>query len=505
MRAKDSRILRKRKENLRKRLERRQWPAQSKPMFRARNIHYEMAEKVRAVDCGALGAFHQLARKAGLIRAIDEKVDLLKRHLPYHESDHVLNIAYNTLTGGTCLDDIELRRKDETFLDALGADRIPDPTTAGDFTRRFTEPQDVLNLMEAINGIRPKIWKKRLRGSERKEAILDVDGTVAPTTGECKEGMGLSYNGQWGYHPLLISLANTLEPLYLVNRSGNRPSHEGAAQWLDRAIGLVGESFERVCLRGDTDFALTANLDRWTDKGVRFAFGKDATKNLVDRAEGLEKGCWRLLERRERSTSSDRKRRRRPLNVKERIVVEKQYKNITLEEEHVAEFSYQPSQCKRPYRVIVLRKKLLVEQGQILLCDEIRYLFYITNIEEFSPAEVVFFCNERCNQENLIEQLKNGLNALRMPVGDLVSNWAYMVMSSLAWTLKAWFALLVRDTQRREELLRMEFRRFLNTLVRIPTQILRGGRRIVFRILGYNDWTRTFLQTYGTIGQLRLA
>jgi hypothetical protein len=503
VRAKDSRILRKRKQELSKRLERRQWSAQSKPMFRAQNIHYEMAGKVRAVDCGALGAFHQLARNTGLIRAIDNKLHLLKRHLPYHESDHVLNIAYNTLAGGTCLDDIELRRNDESFMDLLGADRIPDPTTAGDFTRRFAE-QDVLSLMEAINALRPKMWKKRLRGSEKKEAILDIDGTLAPTTGECKEGMGLAYNGEWGYHPLLISLANTLEPLYLVNRSGNRPSHDGAAQWMDRAIALVGESFERVCLRGDTDFALTAHFDRWTDSGVRFAFGKDATKNLVDMAEGLDKRGWRVLERREK-LPSDRKRRKRPVNVKEQIVVEKQYKNITLQKEHVVEFSYQPASCKRPYRVIALRKRLAVDRGQVLLWEQTRYFFYITNIEEMSPREVVFFCNDRCNQENLIEQLKNGLNAMRMPVGDLVSNWAYMVMSSLAWTLKAWFALLVRDTQRREELLRMEFRRFLNTIVRLPTQIIRGGRRIGFRILGYNDWTRTFLQTYDTIGQLRLV
>ena len=287
MKTKDSRILRKRKAKLRKRLERRQWSAQSKPMFRGRNIQYEMAERVRGIDCGGIGAFHQLARKSGLIRAIDERLHVLKRHLPYHESDHVLNIAYNSLTGGRCLDDIELRRNDEAYMDALGAERIPDPTTAGDFTRRFAE-QDVLDLMEAINSVRPKMWKKGLKGSERQEAILDVDGTLAPTTGECKEGMGITYKGVWGYHPLLVSLANTQEPLYLVNRSGNRPSHEGAAEWLDRAIRLAGQSFDRVCLRGDTDFALTANFDRWTEEGVRFAFGKDATKNLVK--EVISKG-----------------------------------------------------------------------------------------------------------------------------------------------------------------------------------------------------------------------
>jgi hypothetical protein len=123
-------------------------------MFRARNIAYEMAEKIRAIDCGSIAAFHQLAGRTGLIRAIDEKLHVLKRHLPYHESDHVLNIAYNSLTGGNCLDDIELRRNDEAYMDALGAERIPDPTTAGDFTRRFSE-QDVLDLMGAVNSIRP--------------------------------------------------------------------------------------------------------------------------------------------------------------------------------------------------------------------------------------------------------------------------------------------------------------------------------------------------------------
>jgi hypothetical protein len=472
-------------------------------MFGARNIGYEMADRVRAIDCGAIGAFHELARRTGLIRALDDRLQLLKRHLPYQESDHVLNIAYNSLMGGSCLDDIELRRNDEAYMDALGAERIPDPTTAGDFTRRFAE-QDVLDLMEAVNSIRPKMWKKRLKGSERKEAILDVDGTLAPTTGECKEGMGLSHTGVWGYHPLVVSLANTQEPLYLVNRSGNRPSHDGAVEWLDRSIQLASRSFERVCLRGDTDFALTRNFDRWTADGVRFAFGKEATQNLVDIAERLEKRRWRVLKRPERLSESDR-RRLRPVNVKERIVAEKGYKNITLQKEHIAEFSYQPARCRRPYRVIALRKRLAVDRGQVLLWEETRYFFYITNIEEKSPAEVVFFCNDRCNQENLIEQLKNGVNALRMPVGDLVSNWAYMVMASLAWTLKAWFALLVRYGEKREALLKMEFRRFLNAIVRVPTQVVRTGRRILFRILGYNHWTRTFLQTYATIRRLRLA
>ena len=503
MKKKDIRILKKSKKRLQKCLERRQWSEQSKPMFRAQNIHYEMADRVRAIDSGGIGTFHILAKNSGLVEMINKRVHLLKRHLPYHESDHVLNITYNTLTGGTCLDDIELRRNDETYMDALGAERIPDPTTAGDFTRRFSE-EEVGELMEAINTVRPKFWKKRLSKGERAEAIIDVDGTVAPTTGECKEGIGLSYNGIWGYHPLMISLANTLEPLYLVNRSGNSVSHHGAVAWIDRAITLVRTSFAGVCLRGDTDFALTRNFDRWTDDGVRFAFGMDAMKNVVSIAEGLDKQCWRVLKRREKRAASTQKHQR-PVNVKEQVVVERCYQNKRLHREHVAEFAYRPVSCNRSYRVIVLRKTISVEKGQRFLWDEIRYFFYITNITGLSSSEVVYFCNDRCNQENLIEQLKNGLKALRMPVNDLVSNWSYMVMASLAWTLKAWFALLVRHQDRRKELLRMEFRRFLNAIMRMPVQIITAGRRIIYRILGYNDWVQTFLKTFDTIRQLRLA
>ena len=502
MKPKDTRILKKRKQKLAKRLERKQWPEQSKPFMRAENIHYEMADRVRAIECGGIGAFHLLACNSGLVDAINENVQLLKRHLPYHESDHVLNIAYNTLTGGTCLDDIELRRNDEVFLDSLGVERIPDPTTAGDFTRRFCE-EDIIELMEATNSIRPKLWKKRLCRRERKEAIIDVDGTYAPTWGQCKEGMGLSYKGQWSYHPLLVSLANTMEPLYLVNRSGNKVSHDDAVRWMDRAIELVRGSFDRVCLRGDTDFALTPHFDRWTQDGVQFAFGIDAMPNLVKIAEGIESKRWGVLRRRKKKSVSS-KHRRRPKNVKEAIVVEKGYRNIRLVREHVAEFNYRPRKCKGSYRVVVLRKSLSVEEGQVRLFDDIRYFFYITNINHLSAAEVVRFCNERCNQENLIEQLKNGLNALRMPVDSLVSNWSYMVMASLAWTLKAWFALLVRKKEHREKLLAMEFRGFLNALIRIPVQIITSGRRIVYRILGYNQWVHTFLQTFDRVRCLHL-
>jgi hypothetical protein len=152
--------------------------------------------------------------------------------------------------------------------------------------------------------------------------------------------------------------------------------------------------------------------------------------------------------------------------------------------------------------VVVLRKRLGIDQGQMRLFEEYRYFFYITNDRAMSAEEVVFSANGRCDQENLIAQLKSGVHALTTPVDDLVSNWAYMVMASLAWSLKAWSGLLTpisprhaakREAERRS-LLRMEFATFRAALIQMPCQIVKGGRRLVYRLLSWNPWQGVFLR-----------
>jgi len=473
-----------------------------KPMIEGANIHYEISEKTKAISSGGIGLLVRLAIWSGLREAIDKNLHLLKVHLPYHESDHVLSIALNALAGGTCLEDIEHRRNDENFLNALGAERIPDPTTAGDFCRRFTETH-IVTLMETINEIRTRIWSTQPR-EFFQEAILDVDGTLVDTFGECKEGMEISYKGEWGYQTLLLSLANTGEPLYLKNRSGNRPSHEGAAPFLDRAIRLCWDAgFREVTVRGDTDFSMTEHLDRWHEDNVRFVFGYDCRKNLVEMAGKLPETVWQKLERPskyERKTDA----RSRPENVVNRIVTEREFKKLLLKGEEVAEFSYRPRACKRTYRMVVLRKNISVEKGEQVLFDEIRYHFYITNDGIAHPSQIVFDANQRCDQENLIGELKNGVRALHAPVNGLVSNWAYMVMASLAWTLKAWMALLlpeggrwkVRRKAEKTKVLRMGFRTFLNALMLVPAQIVRRARRIEYRFLSWNRWLPVFFRAW---------
>ena len=467
-------------------------------MFTSGKVHYEIGANPDVMSYGGIASMHRLVTKLGLPEQIDARLHLLKVHLPYHESDHVLNLAYNVMCGGTRLEDIERRRHDTAYMNALGTQLIPDPTTAGDFCRRFSE-EDVITLMECVNAVRPKLWQGRGRELLGPVAYLDVDGTMAPTTGEKKAGMDISHKGIWGYAPLIVSLANTGEVLYLVNRSGNTPSHTDAAEWIDKAIAHVQPHAPRVCVRGDTDFSLTAHFDRWAQK-VDFLFGMDANRALRTRAEALEEGDWQRLRRKPAyRTLTGQTRRRFQDNEKQRLVKERGYLNLELNYEDVAEFNYQPGKCKRSYRVVALRKNISKMKGEQVLFDEIRYFFYITTRTDLSTAEVVACANERCDQENVIAQLKNGVNALRVPLYDLVSNWAYMVMATLAWNMKSWYAMMMHRQSDRLESVRMEFRRFLHSFILIPCRVVRRARSITLRLLGYQPTLDRLFSTWRTI------
>jgi hypothetical protein len=463
----------------------------------ASNIHYEIADRTRATANGGIGAMQLLVRKLELDQAIDHHLGLLKIHLPYHDSDHVLNIAYNLLAGGTCLEHLELLRSDEAYLDALGARRIPDPTTAGDFCRRFDEAA-ILRLQEVFNETRLKVWRLQPQ-SFFEEAIIDADGTMVETTGECKRGMDINYKGQWGYHPLVLSLANTGEPLYVVNRSGNRPSYEQAAVYFDRAIALCHRAgFSKICLRGDTDFTQTERLDGWDAESVQFVFGIDATKKLYELAGDLPPNAWKTLVRRAKHQVKTRPRQR-PENVKQQVVEAREFKDIRLVKEHVAEFHYRPCKCKRAYRIVVVWKDLDVYQGQKRLFDDARCFFYITNNWQKPVEEIVFRANGRCNQENLLAQGKGDVRSLTAPVDNLLSNWS----------LKAWAALVLpedgrwqeRHREEKRKLLRMDFSTFRNALMRVPAQILSTGRRIVCRFLAWNPWQHVFFRLLDQLRQ----
>ena len=459
------------------------------------SIKYELADRTQAISHGGVGAMLKLARKVGLVDEIDKRVNLLKLHAPYRESDHVMALVLNVLCGGTRLEHLELLRNDSALLDAVGADSIPDPTTAGDFCRRFTEAE-IAAFIRAVNEARLYVWRRQ-PAEFFSEAVIDVDGVIVGTQGECKQGMDMSYKGVWGYHPLLVSLANTKEVLALVNRPGSVHSACDAASYLNEAIAVcITGGFRRIRMRGDCKFSQTEYLDGWDCTGVKFNFGYEARENLKVIAENLPASAWQKLER----PQPERKgpERTKPENVKREIIREREYIHLELEHEELAEFEYQPTACQRKYRMVVVRKNISREKGEARLFDEIRFFFYISNDPPSVTArEIVFNCNQRCDQENLIAQLTSGIRSLCAPVDNLLSNWAYMLMTAQAWNLKAWTALMlpvaprhkVKHQAERDRILRMEFRTFLDLLIRIPCQIVRHSRRVIYRLLNWTDLT----------------
>jgi hypothetical protein len=506
-------ILRKCKRRIERRLKNELEERPDVPMFESGNVKYEMAERGRGLAAGGLGAMHQMVRRLGLVEAIDQHLQLLKIHVPYHESDHVLNIAFNILAGNSRLEHLERLRNDEVYLDALGTRRIPDPTTAGDFCRRFDQ-YHVDRLQELFNDTRIKVWRQQAP-EFFEQAVIDADGTICSTDGECKLGMEYTYKKTWGFHPLIVSLANTGEPLFLVNRPGNVASHEDAAEYLDRAADCCRRAgFRSILLRGDTDFSQTARLDGWHSAGTQFVFGIDAHAKLRGLAEDLPNTAWKKLERPAKYILHTAPRTR-PENCKQPLVEAHGFRDIRLLGEDVSEFQYRPYACQSEYRIVVVRKNLSIAEGagdQRRFFDEICYLFYITNLTEPSAAEIVLCANQRCNQENLVAQLKNGVHAATMPLDCLVSNAAYMVMTALAWSIKAWYALLLpvhprwqaQHEQQQRQLLRMEFSTFLHAIVLVPCQIIRSGRQLIFRLLSWTPWHAVLFRFMDALPKLQL-
>lgn len=479
------------------------------PRLSAGGLLFDMAGRTQAIAAGGVPLIHKMCESLGLKKAIDDRVHVLKQHNPYYESDHVLNIAFNLLAGGTRIEHIEQRRRDTNYLDALGTHSIPDPTTAGDFCRRFEGQEDIDCLQEAINQARLAAWAKQ-EDDFFEQAIIEADGTICETTGECKEGMDISYDGRWGYHPLVVSLAGTAEPLYLLNRSANRPSHEGAFAYFDKAAALCKEGgFRRVHFRGDTDFTQTKYLDAWDERGITFTFGAPARKNILERAESLEPSAWKVFEP-SPEPGPKGAARRKPTNVKKQVIEERAYRHLRLAREEVAEFSYRPCACTKTYRLVVLKKTLRVTEGLFKDLDaETRYFFYLTNRRDLSASEIVLDARQRCDQENLNAHLKSGVHALTMPLDTLHANWAYAVMAALVWSLKAWAALLLptkgrwskQHKEQKRRLLRMEFHTFRQALMDIPAQIVRTGRRLLVRLLAWNEWVPAFFRLAGAVAR----
>jgi len=454
------------------------WPKTAGPVFRQRSVGAETLQRQPVTADGGLALAHHLAMRLGLDRSINRHLHLLRFHLPYHESDHVLTHAYNLFVGGRDIEDIQSLQHSPAVKNLLGACRVPDPTTAGDFLRRLG-PEDLDALQRAIDEVRIKVWRKMPR-SERRSITLDMDSSFKKVYGVCKQGAEFSYQKQWSYHPLLFTLAETAEPLRLVNRPGNRPSAEGAAELLGLCLKMLTENFDEVFLRGDSKFSERAILRQAVEHHALFAIVQQMDLPIWGAAFHLPEAAWKPLRAKPGSrfhpTSGCIRRKR--VRHRSRIARRRGYRTLSTVREWVAEIPYTLEGFDRPLR-LVFKRQWIREDRQLSFQTHYEYRAVITNIPRWrmSPSAIVHFAYGRCNQENAIEQAKNGLAAMRMPTGQLRANGAFLLAAEIAWCLRAWLSLLALPRETRT----WEWGWFRRAFVHAPAVIIRRAHSAVVR------------------------
>ena len=220
------------------------WPETKGRVMRHPLLHLESDPRGEMTHYGGLILAQQFVRRFGVTKRLDDGLMLFKRHAPYHESDHVLALAYTLYADGTCLEDQAALQGSEAVRRLVGACRIPDPTTAGDFLRRFRTAQDIEQLSGVIDEVQEAVWSKlpgkmRRRRKKHEYALVDLDGHIKPLYGVQKEGADFSYNGRWSYQPLVVSLGGSGECLKVVNQPGSARSSDAAGKALKAVLPLV--------------------------------------------------------------------------------------------------------------------------------------------------------------------------------------------------------------------------------------------------------------------------
>jgi DDE family transposase len=469
------------------------WPETGGRVSRLPRTHLEVDERSEVTPYGGLVIATAFLRRFKVAEIIDRHVQVFLLHLPYHESDHVLAQALNLYVGGTCIEDVANLQHSEAARRIIGACRIPDPTTGGDFLRRFHEKDHQLpGLRHAVDEVQSAVWRRLRRGRRRRDAgwsIVDVDGHVKPLYGVQKEGADF-YKSTWCYQPLIVSLAGTGECLAIRNRPGSVRSSDGTAGVLDQVLPRVHERGGRMLVRGDSDFDrgdVRAACDR---AGAYFAF---VGREFTDRpklVEQIPESAWNpfrtrahreQVERRQRPSYRSRRKKpnRRRQRARARNFTEKQ-----LVKQWVAEVAQTDADGK-PYRLVIRRQLIEHRQGQRSLFDEYRYRYIVTDLPaSVSTQDAVDLTYERCDQENVIAQLGSGLAAWRMPVAEFDGNSAWLEIARLAWNLGKWIALLALPA----EVVRWEWKRFRQAFVHAAAQVIRRSRQIVLRFSAAHRW-----------------
>lgn len=463
------------------------WPETEGRVMRHPLLHLESDRRGEMTHYGGLVLAQQFVRRFGVAQRLDEALVLFKRHAPYHESDHVLALAYTLYADGTCLEDQAALQGSEAVRRLVGACRIPDPTTAGDFLRRFRNVQDIERLSGVIDEVQEAVWSKlsrkvRRQRKKREFALVDLDGHIKPLYGVQKEGADFSYDGQWSYQPLVVSLGGSGECLKVVNQPGSARSSDAAAEALKEVLARVLRHFGNALVRGDSDFDRCDIFNAVIDEGAYFAIGGRVYPNRAALVEAIAEKNWQpFFPRAEREERGEPSRRVYTRNWRSQKAAERGYRRLRTVKQWLSEIDYQPHGLDAACRMIVRRVLIEETDGQGALFTHFRYRLVLTNLpRSYTAREVIDLTYQRCDQENVIEQFGQGIAGWRMPVAEFRGNSAWLQIARLAWNLGKWIAQLALPS----EVVRWEWKRFRRHFVYLAAKVLKSGRRLVVRLAG---------------------
>jgi hypothetical protein len=347
--------------------------------------------------------------------------------------------------------------------------------------------QDIEQLSAVIDKVQEAVWSKLSRKVHRRRkkhefALVDLDGHIKPLYGVQKEGADFSYDGQWSYQPLVVSLGGSGECLKVVNQPGSARSSDAAAKALKEVLPRVLRHFGNALVRGDSDFDRSDIFNAAIDEGAYFAIGARVYPNRAALVEAIAEKNWKpFFPRAEREERGRPSRRVYTRNWRRQKAAERGYRRLHTVKQWLSEIDYQPHGLEAACRMIVRRVLIEETDGQGALFTHFRYRLVLTNLpRSYTAREVIDLTYQRCDQENVIEQFGQGIAGWRMPVAEFRGNSAWLQIARLAWNLGKWIAQIALP----REVVRWEWKRFRRHFVYIAAKVLKMGRRLVVRLAG---------------------
>jgi len=404
-----------------------------------------------------LTLFYAMASALNIPKALDDQIQVKVREAGYPESEHILALSANAFCGGDYLEDLESLREDGALKAAIGRSRIPDPTTAADFCRRFYMG-NLYQFDRALGNIFQEVYRHRL---SVKTWTIDVDAKVHEVFGEKKQGAAVSYNGTYSLQPFYAFVHETDELLHTQLRSGNTHPGAKAVSFLRRMKSKIPAQIESVYLRSDSALYNKKVMAYCEQEKWVFTITADQTAPLVQKINALPESAWKP--------------------------------NPKYPEIQYAEVEYQPVNWDKAYRFLVRRELKKQKNGQTAFFD--RYSYYVVVTNKSGEVQPVMEGHDRrgTSERRIGEFTREFLPHL--PMGNFMANWIYLLCAQLGYNMAMW----IRDLTLPPDYRRAYMKKLRRRIGFVAAKVLSGGRQIHLRLSQAHKWIQDFFHAWQKI------